>query len=48
MEELHLLTVYNINKILNYNFNYIWIMSIECLANDVVMCDMHPKYSTID
>jgi len=36
MDELHSLIAYDVNKIFNYNFDYISNMSIECLTNDVV------------
>jgi hypothetical protein len=36
MDELHLLTMYDINKIFSCNFDYISTMWIECLTNDVV------------
>jgi hypothetical protein len=39
MDELHMLIAYDINKIFNCNFNYISIMWIKCLTNDVVTHD---------
>jgi len=47
MDELHSLITYDVSKIFNYNFDYISIMSIECLTNDVVTRDT-PKHSTIN
>jgi hypothetical protein len=36
MDEFHLLTMYDINKVLSSNFDYISTMWIECLTNDAV------------
>ncbi len=36
MDEFHPLTMYDVSKIFNYNFNYISTMSVEYLTNDVV------------
>jgi hypothetical protein len=36
MDEHHLLTTYDVNKIFSCNFDYISTMWIECLTNDVV------------